>query len=296
MIGTNYPLISYSGTFSGQLTNLLLQMPSGYGGTLVRNTNLLMLSVTSTNTPTGLTATPGNNQVILNWTAVSGATNYNVKRATTSGGPYTIIASPATTSYTDTTVINGTTYYYVVSALSGSGESPNSIEVSAVPLSAVQASLQAYLKFDESSGTSAADATGNGWTGTLVNSPTWVAGYSNNAVNLNSTNQYVTLPAGVVGNLTNFTISAWVNQTTISTWSRIFDFGTGTSVYMFLAPRNGANNFIRFAITVSGSGGEQHIDGTAALPTGVWTHVAVTLNGGTGVLYVAACQSARTAP
>jgi hypothetical protein len=146
--------------------------------------------------------------------------------------------------------------------------------------------LQAYLKFDESSGTSAADATGNGWDGTLVNSATWGAGYSSNAVNLSGASQYVTLPAGVVSSLNDFTISAWVYQTTISTWSRIFDFGTGQSVYMFLTPRNGQNNVARFAITVGGGGGEQKIDGTAALPTGVWTHVAVALSGSTGVLYV----------
>jgi len=281
-IGTNYPLISYSGTFSGQLTNLLLQMPSGFGGTLVRSSNLLTLAVTSTNTPNGLTATPGNNQIALNWTALIGATNYNVKRAMTSGGPYTLIASSSTTSYLDMAVTNGTAYYYVVSALSSSGESPNSIEASAVPLSP----LQAYLKFDEASGTSAADATGNGWIGTLVNSPTWVTGYSNNAVNLSGASQYVTLPTGVVSNLNDFTIAAWVKQTTISTWSRIFDFGTGQSVYMFITPRNGQNNVIRFAITTGGGGGEQKIDGTAALPTGVWKHVAVTLSGNTGVLYV----------
>ncbi|MFN2513924.1 MAG: hypothetical protein ABR568_21220, partial [Pyrinomonadaceae bacterium] len=42
--------------------------------------------------PTGLTATAGNAQVALSWTASSGATSYNVKRSTTSGGPYTTIA------------------------------------------------------------------------------------------------------------------------------------------------------------------------------------------------------------
>ena len=281
-IGTNYPLISYSGSFSGNFANLFLQMPGGYGGTLVSNANLITVSVVNPSTPTGLAATPGDNQVNLIWTAPVGATNYYVKRATTSGGPYTLIASSTTTSYTDITAINGTTYYYVVSALSGSGESPDSNEASAVPRSP----LQAYLKFDESSGTSAADATGNGWTGTLVNGPTWVAGYSYNAVSLDGSSQFVTLPAGVVSNLNDFTISAWVKQTTSSTWSRIFDFGTGTTVYMFLTPCNGANNCVRFAITVNGNANEQQIDGTAALPTGVWTHVAVTLNGSTGVLYV----------
>ena len=50
------------------------------------------------------------------------------------------------------------------------------------------------LEFDESSGSTAFDATGNGWDGTLVNDPTWVAGESGNAVSLNGTNQYVSLP------------------------------------------------------------------------------------------------------
>src|SRR5205823_1097769 len=83
--------------------------------------------------PTNLTATAGNGQVGLSWSASSGATSYNVKRSTTSGGPYTSIASPTTTSYTDTGVTNGTTYYYVVSAVNTAGESANSSQVSATP-------------------------------------------------------------------------------------------------------------------------------------------------------------------
>jgi len=89
--------------------------------------------------PTGLTATAGNAQVVLSWTASTGAASYNVKRATVSGGPYTTIATNSSTyinptSYTDTTVTNGTTYYYVVSAVNATGESVNSAEVSATPV------------------------------------------------------------------------------------------------------------------------------------------------------------------
>ena len=83
--------------------------------------------------PTGLTATAGNAQVSLTWTASSGATSYNVKRATVGGGPYTTVASPATTSYTNTGLANGTIYYYVVSAVNGGGESANSSQISATP-------------------------------------------------------------------------------------------------------------------------------------------------------------------
>jgi len=86
------------------------------------------------NPPTGLSATPGNTQIALSWNASAGAANYNVKRSTTPGGPYTTIGPNVTaTSYTDTTVANGTTYYYVVSAVNVDGESANSSEVSATP-------------------------------------------------------------------------------------------------------------------------------------------------------------------
>jgi fibronectin type 3 domain-containing protein len=67
-------------------------------------------------TPTGLSATAGNAQIVLAWSAVSGATSYNVKRATSSGGPYTTVSSPTSTSFTNTGLTNGATYYYVVSA------------------------------------------------------------------------------------------------------------------------------------------------------------------------------------
>jgi cellulose 1,4-beta-cellobiosidase len=72
--------------------------------------------------------------VALSWTASSGATSYNVKRSTTSGGSYTTVASGVTsTSYSNTGLANGTTYYYVVSAVNSSGESANSSQVSAKP-------------------------------------------------------------------------------------------------------------------------------------------------------------------
>ncbi len=87
--------------------------------------------------PTGLTATPRNQQVSLTWNASTGATSYNVKRSTTNGSGYTTVNSPTGTSYTDTGLTNGTAYYYVVSAVSGSSESANSSQVSATPLGSI---------------------------------------------------------------------------------------------------------------------------------------------------------------
>jgi fibronectin type 3 domain-containing protein len=83
--------------------------------------------------PAGLSAVAGNAQVALTWNASSGANGYSVKRSTTTGGPYTPLSSQSAITFTDTGLINGTKYFYVVSASNSAGQSPNSAEVSATP-------------------------------------------------------------------------------------------------------------------------------------------------------------------
>ena len=90
--------------------------------------------------PTGLVGVATNGTALLTWTSAPlNPTTYNVKRSRTSGGPYTIIGTNITegvkmTTYTDTAVTNGGTYYYVVSAVNAAGEGPISSQVAvAVP-------------------------------------------------------------------------------------------------------------------------------------------------------------------
>ena len=84
--------------------------------------------------PAGLSAVPGDAQVVLNWPASSSASSYNVKRATASTGPFTLLASTSNITYADAAVTNGTNYYYVVSALNAAGESTDSWAVGARPV------------------------------------------------------------------------------------------------------------------------------------------------------------------
>ena len=85
-------------------------------------------------TPENLSASAGDNRVLLSWSASLGATRYIVKRATAAGGPYATIASNVKgASYSDGTALNGTTYYYVVAAANSLGESDDSNEASARP-------------------------------------------------------------------------------------------------------------------------------------------------------------------
>lgn len=97
--------------------------------------------------PTNLIATAGNGQVRLSWSDAPLATSYNLKRALIGGGPYVTITNVAGTAFTDTTVLNNRTYYYVVSATNSVGESTNSLPVSANTLS-----LVAWFKADALTG------------------------------------------------------------------------------------------------------------------------------------------------
>ncbi len=102
-------------------------------------TAILTFSSNATNGPTteSLTGsgTAATHSVALTWHASSGAVGYNIYRGGVSGGPYSMIntALDASTSYTDTNVSAGTTYYYVVTAVdSSTNESGYSNQATAV--------------------------------------------------------------------------------------------------------------------------------------------------------------------
>ena len=103
--------------------------------------------------------------------------------------------------------------------------------------------------------------------------------------NVRGSYQYVDLPAAVLGGASAITLSVWVKPTHDADWQRVFDFGNNTTRYMYLATRNGSG-VPRFAITTNGPGAEQGLNGTAALPLNQWSHLAVTVSGSTGTLYV----------
>ncbi len=102
-----------------------------------------------------------------------------------------------------------------------------------------------------------------------------------NVLNLSGGNQYVSLPPAA-GNILTF--MAWVQWNGGAAWQRILDFGNNTTRYFVLTP-SAANGKLRCNISVSGIPGEQILDAPGPLPVGVWTHVAVVLDGERGVLY-----------
>ena len=153
--------------------------------------------------PSSLTTVGQQAKVVLVWNVAQAAQTYTVKRSATSGGGYNTIASNvAATSYTDTGLTNGVTYFYVVSATNAKGTSADSAEIAGTP-----SDLLVHLKLDETSGTTATDSSGNGYDATLVNGPTFALGKISNAVVLDGTNDHLTLPSGVA-DFTEFTVTA----------------------------------------------------------------------------------------
>jgi hypothetical protein len=115
-------------------------------------------------------------------------------------------------------------------------------------------------------------------------------------VSPNANGGYVMVPSLQALAPSAVTLAVWVNlaaNTPTVNWERIFDFGTGTGVYMYLTARasDAPNTPIRFAITTKGNAAsaEQRLDGTSTLSEGVWHHLAVVLPAGsiyTGTLYI----------
>jgi hypothetical protein len=146
--------------------------------------------------------------------------------------------------------------------------------------------LSLHLKFDEGTGLSAADTTGHWPASKLTRAAGWTTGrQQGGAWTLDGTSDFVTLPANVTKDLSDFTIAAWVYLDASTAWARVFDIGSGPRRCMFLTPRNGGG-VVQFTIDTEHGYVAEHIVGGAALPTGVWAHVAVTLAGNLGTLYV----------
>ncbi len=143
------PMIEGRWCFAACISNNAIYAIGGLtGSSSLSSAEKYTLPVVVPVAPSALTAAGGDTKVDLSWGTVTGATGYKVMRSTTAGGPYAHIATGVTaTTYTDSTVTNGTTYYYVVTALNTAGESANSNEASATPkkTDAGNAILEIYM-------------------------------------------------------------------------------------------------------------------------------------------------------
>jgi len=159
--------------------------------------------------------------------------------------------------------------------------------------SGLAAGQLAYYPCDQTSGSTLFDASGNGRNASLLTETggsggsSFNAGKAGNALSLVKGNKgYASIPQAVLAGATEMTIATWVYLNVSVDWQRLWDFSSDTNVYMFLTPRNGATQKLRFAMTVNGYFNEQVVDGAAELPANTWKHTAVVWGSGGVLLYI----------
>src|SRR6516162_5197923 len=152
--------------------------------------------------------------------------------------------------------------------------------------------LVAAFGFDEGSGSSVADASGNGNTGT-ISGATWVAaGKFGKALQFNGTSARVNVPDAASLHLTTgLTLEAWVNPSTVSNVWRDVIYKGNDNYYLEGTSANGSKP--DGGLIAGGTYADAY--GTAALPANTWSYLAETYDGSTLRLYVNGTQVASTA-
>jgi hypothetical protein len=155
------------------------------------------------------------------------------------------------------------------------------------PCSAAAPGLVAGYSFDENAGVTAGDASGNSNAGS-ISGATWNAGKYGSCLSFNGTNAMVNVPDANSLDLTNsFTIEAWVYPTASSSWRTVVMKEGPSSLAYALYSHNNAN---RPAGYVRINNADAAVNGSTALALNTWTHVALTYNGLTMLLYVNGVQ------
>ena len=234
--------------------------------------------------PTGLTATADYGEILLSWYPVSGATSYNIYRSTTSGGAYTLIGNTTGLTYTDVTAVEGTTYYYVVTAVNVDVEGPYSTEVNATePIAA--SGMVGFWPFNEGNGTVLHDVV-NGDNGT-INNGTWDSGISgSDDLDFNGSSTYVAIPstAGLNFGTSAFSISLWFKgQLDGNPYPAILTDNPGNWESGCFALRYGNGGYQGLSVHWYPT---DYIVESGMLNPNIWHHAVLIRNGSTLSLYI----------
>ena len=241
--------------------------------------------------PFGVSGFCSEGKVTLSWWGGKGTGSYLVKRGSSANGPFKVIGSVAgneTRTFSDMPA-QGVWFYQIQASDSAS-------LVSRAVRVAVPGELRCSMDLGDGSGSTAVGwvTTSDGeWVrgdGALMNGASWGEGRTPGSASLllDGKQSYVELPAGMITDVADFTMSMWTFANAPLHWNTCLLFiGLDGGACMFLAPLAGrSGGRLRFAITGSGVNDEQAVEADQALPFRRWVHVAVTLRGGTGKIYI----------
>lgn len=234
--------------------------------------------------PSGLTAFLSGGKVVLSWWGSAGATNYVVQRASSRSGPFANVAQ-VTDPRTCTDAPAPGTWHYRITAATPAGELVGT-DIASV---AVPGELWLHLPLNGS----ADDASGRGRHARVAGGMSFGEGRAGaRAALFDGNNGHVVLPDGAVSALGDFTVAVWVHSENTAANTRIFDFGSDDVAYVALSPLSGEKR-LHFMASREQFWPAQPLN-APPLPTGRWVHVAVTVSGTVGTLYVDGSQVATS--
>ncbi|MBR5699225.1 MAG: RICIN domain-containing protein [Prevotella sp.] len=240
--------------------------------------------------PQGLTAEARRASVSLSWTANTeeDLAGYMVLRAEQGTGKWNTIARKVTaTDYVDNTCRQGVAYDYCIKAIDKSeNQSEVSAAVSAQPTAAK--GVIAQWQFEDA----LTDATDNYFDVVHSTTPLYIDNCASGqkALNMDGTVDYLLLPYEIA-DMDEMSISLWAYWTNPSSSNaRLFDFGNGTTQYMYLTPTNGKG----MCFGIKNGDTEQQLANSRRLTARAWKHVVVTIKEDYVAIYVDGEQVAST--
>jgi hypothetical protein len=241
--------------------------------------------------PSGLTAHVRDGSAVLSWWGSLGASSYEVKRSWRPNGPFTFLTTVSADqllTYTDTPPKG--VWFYQVSATGGG----RSMGASNVARAAVPGERRFSMPLNGRNNTEtfgALQSPAGQWSvveGTLLDGATWGPGRQDGdkAIVFDGKRAGLQLPAGVLGDLDDFTVSMWAYANRLTWNTCLFYAGNDGYSYMRLAPMPSWAGGMRFGLCGMGHNDEQAVETAGFMPIRRWIHVAVTLKGGTGKIYL----------
>ena len=206
-----------------------------------------------------------------------------------------VTSSPYSMQWSSTLVANGTHTITAV-ARDGSGNSTTSTPISVIINNTGTNGLVAAYGFNETTGTTFSDSSGNGNNGTVFQATWNTGGYYGGALNFDGSNDYASVPdAPNLDLTTGMTLEAWVRPTASSGWRTVLLKENNSELAYALYARESTNRPSGWIRTNPTTGSSKSTAGTSGLPLNAWSHLATTYDGANLRLYVNGAQVATRA-
>ncbi len=245
--------------------------------------------------PTNLTAAASGSTITLNWTTSQdaiGVSSYVVEREDPGSASFVPVGTTTGTTFSDAGLTANSTYRYQVQAVDWDGNQSAFSSAAAVITPAGNPALVAAYGFNEGTGNTLADLSGNGHAGAIVNATWSTAGKYGDALSFNGTNALVNIPdASSLHLTTGMTLEAWVKPTAAASgWQDVIYKGDDN----YYLESSSLSPGVPVAGATAGSS-DSGVSGTSALPANAWSFLTETYDGTNLVLYVNGVQVATQA-